>query len=414
MGAGYSQPPRGYQYSAVDPENKNIRSDPENYETESYRDFEELFMENWQFEKNLPFFVEIDQNNNLKYTTYEKVYSMIKELKPVLSNFNQSNPLGIYAETTKESFVIYLSCLVNGTPVIASGPGLQTPEEFLESAEKVGCGAIYTEKKFIDQLKKPKLPAFTDIYRPIYSETKSGGDYGYIFAKNTDVKLTPQQLCSAIPLWNKKLSICREARILLSLPLGSNLLRVVAESIVSKRAVIGFGFTKENYPLFLGTHFFASHDYYMKEVDDFYAKINSNGFLFKCKYYPFSWWKGFMLALGGSSSAADRKVFNKLQTNFGPEMRFFFVDKQLDYSYHAMFTTVMATPLSTVTIPDQWGNFGLCLPTDIRFTKYGTLGGPVACKIEIDPENKTISCDKSDYKIEVSAKWDEEGSLIVY
>ncbi|EAX99056.1 hypothetical protein TVAG_433840 [Trichomonas vaginalis G3] len=412
MFAGYSQTPRGYQYSTVDPENKYSRADPQLAEEENHSTFEEIFKNNWQFEKSLPFIAEINHKKTLKYTSYEQIFNEINEIQPFLSNFNSSNPLGIYSSLNRTTFVLYLACLYCNTPVLASGPGYQTEEEFMKTAEEVNCAAIIVPQSEISKVlatfNKNDIPVFSDINSLQAFKYKEGGDYRYIFGHNPTVKLTQEQLCAALPTWAKRLSISRDSRIALELPLGSNLLRLAATVAISQRAVIFFG---NEYNQAYITHFFASEQFFIDTTNQITEKLNSFGFLFKLKYYPLYWWKNVKMALASTSSIADNRVFNRLKVDFGSEIRFFFTDQQPSYELHDLFTTVMTKPLVTVTVPEQWGNYGLCLPTDIRFTKYGTLGGPVACKITIDRENDTISCSASGNVLKSKANWDEEGSL---
>ena len=426
MGVNYSQPPRGYQYSVVQntgDKKKNCRNDPTLVETGEFSSCQELFKNNWENEKHLPYICEIGPSGNLVYHTFEEFDQKMQNIKPELMKFNRTNPLGIYSFNNFHTLLIYDTALFNEIPVLASGPNFQTPQQFIDSAISMNCGAIYCDKSLQKELQSlTKIPLFSDVFHiPAFpssqkesnneEEDNLENEYNVVFADNIHNKCRSQDLIKDLSSWAKRMKICRDARVVVDFPIGHNLNRLIRFVCISQRSLVCIPQSLEHIKQFAATHFFSTQETFISIIKNQIQKKQDKGFLYNFYYYPYYGWKNIKMSLGGTSEKADSAVFNKFKEDFGIEMRFCFTDKLLDPSLHQFFTITNTLPLSIIFSPEEWVNYGTCLPPDPRFTKYGTVGGPVGCSITTE-ENQLI-CSKSKNILDIHGKWDEEGSLVL-
>ena len=413
MGAGYSQPPRGYQYSVVDENNKKCRSDPDMKEFENVSSFSDLFQNNWANEKKFTYISEVGPNGSIVCHSYEECDQKIQDYKAELIRFSRSKPLGIYALNNFQSILIHDAAVINKIPVIASGPGYQTPEEFVRSAKEMNVGAIYCDKVLQPGIQGiSSIPVFSDIHHiPSFDTTRSSDEieYDLCSAKDTRVKYAVEEMLPGLEAWAKRLKICRDAKVVNAFPIGHNLNRLIRYVCIAKRATVCVGTDLEKCSVFNATHYFGPHEIFEQHIETKKEQKKAKGLLYRLKYGPNYMWKNVKMSLGGSSEFADKRVFKEYQTDFGTEMRFMFTDKAINPELHELFTIIYTLPLSVIYVPEAWINYGTCTPPDPRFTKFGTAGGPVGCSITI--EGATVKCSKSDVSILEKAFWDEEGSI---
>ena len=454
MGVSYSQPPRGFQYSVIqktDSATKKCRVDPDLAESAHFSSFQDLFHNNWEHEKHLPYFCEIGPNGNVLYHTYEECDQKIQNIKTQLLSFTRSNPLGIYANNNFHSLLIYDSALLNQIPVLASSPQFQKPEDFIKSASEMNCGAIYCEKENQKDLQNlTKIPIFSDPFHipsfipserkiptKINEQPNEGKieekqenqeefnnndhdeeeddrieyEYDVVFADNIQNKCRSSQLIGGLESWATRLKICRDARVIIDFPIGHNLNRLVRFVCILHRALICLPSSIDQIKQFNATHLFATQESFHSIIEKEMNKKRDKGFLYNFKYYPYYALKNVKMSLGGTSQKADKNVFNNFKEDFGKEIRFCFTDKLLNPYYHNFFTVTNTLPLSVLFVPEEWINYGTCLPADPRFTKYGTVGGPVGCSITI--QGQYLECSNSRKVLNLPSKWDEVCSLVI-
>jgi hypothetical protein len=148
-------------------------------------------------------------------------------------------------------------------------------------------------------------------------------------------------------------------------------------------------------------------------------KILSNkGMVWRIRHSVDYFWKRIWLVLGSETPSIDDRTFAHLRTLTDPDLHFIFCSgHDLGTEIHERMTVVYGKPIVPLFISAKWGNLGFSLPCDVKLTKYGTLGGPIAPLVRIDPQSQNLIARIGDTEVtldEYLGKWDEEGSLIVF
>jgi hypothetical protein len=161
---------------------------------------------------------------------------------------------------------------------------------------------------------------------------------------------------------------------------------------------------------FLPTHVFLTAQQLDAMCEEIERRIRSRFFLWRAQFrvrYP---WEKFTLSWGRSSGH-----FGGLREDLGIDCRFLFAAGALDSEVHELLTVVYGRPIATVFVPAEWGTLGFALPCDVKFTKYGTMGGPIVPLVRISEEGHPIGvlADGREVELDVEAFWDEEGSFVI-
>jgi len=417
MGAGYSQPPRGFHYSSAVDSMMNQRIDPDiDDDKVQFSSYKELFCHNFSIEATLPYLAEYQpQSQSFRFISYGDAYKLC------IGMYNSIRALGVasgetialYGKETLSKHILSDAAFLFGLSFVSSSPSIQTQQDFVNTMNELNIKKVFCDRELVGTSSKYSKIQFIQ-YPDLRSSANVQGDplngsFQMFCPFDPSVRITENGSLDSLKVWAKKLKICRDSRIGSCLSIGSNFERLLRMVVVSERSMIfianGFEIMKELNP----THIAAQTKYFIELGKSIQNNVATRGFMFKTKYAPLYWWKNVKISLGGTSELSDNQVFNHLRQPLGPDHRFFLCDGSLDEEVMDLLTVSYAKPISSVFVPFQWGNFGTYHPLDPRFTKYGTYGGPVGCSITINENG--ICCDKSSSEIPMICEWDEEGAL---
>lgn len=437
MGAHYSQPPRGYQYSTQQFENKtdSLEVAPE------YSSFYELYYNNYENQKNLPYLLRLENNEVVSYS-YEQCYNLSCNFISFLTQhqIKPNSTIAIYSEASFESQIICNAALLFGYHILLSSPSSISCDKFINLIKPYTTFAIFCSVNDANTISRSLHNQFL-----IITDTNSKFNYfwkvvedlkGYsvhpidrddsfqliTYLTNSEnpneqkspISLTKNDIFTFISSWSEKLNICRDATIAAILSCDDNALRLINFLIVGCRSKLCFPNSLQNVYKFDVTHFFTSPRLIAQEINNMNNEIqNDRSFLFRMSYNVNYVWKRLWVSMGSQSPKSDKKVFNSLKNNFGNNLHFAFCTGQIEKSIHEAWIVLYGKPLCTIFLPVEWGNVGTSLPCDLRFIKLGTLGGPIEESVKIDDETHKVGSRVNGVLLDKYGFWDEEGALVI-
>lgn len=437
MGAHYSQPPRGYQYSTQQFENKTDSLDvvPE------YSSFYELYNNNFENQKNLPYLFRIENNEVVSYS-YEQCYNLSYNFISFLMQhqLKPNSTIAVFSEASFESQIVCNAALLFGYHLLLSSPSSISCDKFCNLVKPYSAFAIFcssADSNSISRLLHNQTLIITDSNSKFNSFWKTVDDSKSYSVKpiehdssfqcityltnsessndtNSPVTMTNNDIFTFISSWSEKLTICRDSTVAAILSCDDNVLRLINILIVNCRSKLCFTNSLNDVQKFNATHFFTSPRMITQEIDNMNKEIqNDRSFLFRIMYNAGYVWKRIWVSMGSQSPRSDKRVFNSLKNNFGNNLHFAFCTGQIEKSIHEAWVVLYGKPLCTIFSPVQWGNVGTSLPCDLRFIKLGTLGGPVEESVKIDDETHKIGSRVNGVLLDKCGFWDEEGALVI-
>ncbi|OHT05893.1 hypothetical protein TRFO_26253 [Tritrichomonas foetus] len=432
MGTNYSQPPRGYQYSTqqFDNETSIIEVEPD------FKSFYQLYNNNYQNMKNLPYLLRSINGELITYS-YEKCFKICQSIHSFLCSHQMkpNSTIAVYSKSSFESQIICDVALLFGHHLLLSSPTSQAPDKFAQSIRNFSPFAVFcsTENayhisKFVSNIQfitdtDSKFNSFHKIseFSTKYStpEAKTTNEPCITFlasptnTNSENVTISSYDMLTFLSSWSEKLKLCRDATIAVLLPSDDNVARLVNMLCIYNHSKLCFPNSLDSVKEFNPTHIFLSEDIVNKETSEINKQIADSSFFTRSYYNLHYFWKNTWVSWGSAAPNSDKKIFIKYQKDLGQDFHFAFCTGNLPKDVHENWIVRYGKPLSTVFIPSKWGNVGASLPCDVRFIKYGTLGGPVENSISIDNENGQIFSRLNGQRICKCGFWDEEGSLVI-
>ncbi|KAH0790644.1 AMP-binding enzyme family protein [Histomonas meleagridis] len=107
----------------------------------------------------------------------------------------------------------------------------------------------------------------------------------------------------------------------------------------------------------------------------------------KTLFYGLFYWKRFWLQRGYTTPLADRLVFNNINKTVGGEIRQFIVGgAAMDPWIHEFMQFATGIPMRVGYGLTEIGSGNICNPMDVRYSKPGTVGGPLPnSEVRLDP-----------------------------
>lgn len=428
MGAGYTQPLRGYQYS----HRGSLNSASSSINDDSAREFDvfsDLYLNNFENQKSMTYFLQLsDKTQEVIRINYEQAFNDAQLFYRDYFLNSTAARLAIYASPSYDTQIAIDSAMIFGIHLILSSPEYQSIDQFKASVGDYENLIILCDASKLNQISS-KLPGKRIISSPLKCISTNSNQKGEKLALSipkidsslpcitfaqSKITLDHKTCLRILFCWSKCLKICRDSTLSVSLPIGSNLGRIAHMLAIYNRCPISL---TNDTKIFNSTHLFVAKQSIENEAKERIINIKNKGVFFKSKFNLFYSWHNFRTIAGSSSGVAERIAFKQIEKSWNPDMFAVIVDGPIDPTYHEIMTLIYRKPISTVYVPEAWGNIGTALPCDIRFTKYGTVGGPVGGTIKSD-ENKILNVVNED-ELEgennfiQKGVWDEEGSLIL-
>ncbi|KAH0785923.1 AMP-binding enzyme family protein [Histomonas meleagridis] len=424
MGTNYSQPPRGYLYSDRSRPNPNYDGKP----TPEFGSFSQLFFNNFDAEKTLTFL----ETKTRSYSVLDCL-KISQEFERFLQSnkFSKQSKIAFYSESTIEANLAIICSLIIDCSIILSSPTSQPINDFLKSVKSqsphiVICSPQYAKPVLTNLPKALLVTTAKSIHTSFHDIINTGlahssniqpevtSSPGTItFLTPTPATITFDQSMIYLREWSEKFKLCRDARITSLLPIDDNLHRLILYLSVYNRCCFNICNKLEEVKSTDPTHMFLPLDIFRSHCESIENTISQNSVLYRGRYNLSYYWKRFWITWGSRTPSTDRAVFNPLCLDFGSDMRFAFCNELLTREEHELWTVVYGKPMCPVFLPEQWGNVGASLPCDVRYTKFGTVGGAVGNAIACNEETKKLRNEADGSEIDVVGFWDEEGSLVI-
>lgn len=437
MGAHYSQPPRGYQYSTQQFENKIDTLEV----ASEFSSFHELYQNNYENEKTLPYLLRTENNEIIPYS-YGRCYNLSCNFISFLMQhqIKPNSTIAVFSEASFESQIICNAALLFGYHLILSSPSSISSDKFASLIKSYSIFAIFCSANDANSISRSihnqtlfitdsnsKYHSFWKIIEETKGYTAQPIDRDSSFQcityisnqknsndKISQVTMTNNEIFTFISSWSEKLTICRDATIAVILSCDDNVLRLINFLCINCRSKICFPKTLKDVQNYDTTHLFASPRIVTQEIERMNNEIqNDRSFLFRAMYNVGYVWKRIWVSMGSQSPRSDKRIFNSLKTNFGNNLHFAFCTGPIDKLTHEAWIVSYGKPLCTIFSPVEWGNVGTSLPCDLRFIKLGTLGGPVDESVKIDDETHKIGSRVNGVYLDKCGFWDEEGALVI-
>ncbi|KAK8885718.1 hypothetical protein M9Y10_041170 [Tritrichomonas musculus] len=436
MGANYSQPPRGYQYSTqqFDNETDILEVAPE------YSSFHEMYQKNYSNERNLPYLLKMENNEILSYS-YDQCYNFSQNFISFLlqHQIKPNSTIAVFSEASFESQIVCNASLLFGYHLLLSSPSSIQCDNFCNLIKSYSPFAIFcsaNDAATISRLSRSQSMIITDSdskFNSFWKIVKSHSNSVQLIEQddsfqcityitnseslndtNTSISMTNSEIFKFISSWSEKLTICRDATIAAILSCDDNIQRLINFLCVHCRAKLCFPDSLNDVKKYKATHIFTSPRIITQEIRQLDNEIqNDHSFLFRILYNAEYVWKRMWVLMGSQSPRADKRVFNSLKKDFGEDLHFTFCTGQIDKKVHEAWLVLYGKPLCTIFSPAEWINVGSSLPCDLRFIKLGTLGGPVDNSVKIDEDTHKIGSRVTGVLLDKVGFWDEEGALVI-
>ena len=428
MGTNYSQPPLGFQYSTQQFEPKTDLMEVH----KSFDCFYDLYMNNYENEKNLIYMLNESNDNKIVNYTYENCFRMCQSIQQFLTqnNIKENASIAVYAECQFETQVFCNAALLFGYHLIVSSPSsIVNVSRFVEKVQKYSPSVVFCSSKHSKDLNNKMSNVLIITYgnsnqnsfsRIISSKASYNNENHHLVDgpcltilenDKEPVDLSNEDILIFLSEWAEKLKICRDAVIAVYYDCSENISRIVNLLCVYCRSKICFPSSEEKIHDFNPTHLFASPNFFKNEITK--KKNTDKSTLFGLKFSIFYPYKRIRIIMGAQTSFADKQVFNSLQSNYGSELHYIFSSGIIEKSIHEEWMVYYNKPLSIIYMPAKWGNVGTSLPCEVRYIKLGTVGGPILDSVYIDPETKHIVNRVTGMQFDECGFFDEEGSLVV-
>lgn len=423
MGVHYSQPPRGYLYSDRILNDAGFSGVP----SPLFANFSQMFTNDIKYEKDLPFIV-----TKSRTYTYFECLQVAHELKSIFAQkgFGRNKvKIMFYGSVSGEIMVLLTGALILGcevTLVSNSGSDAYKMTKNVKEIDVIVCNSEniqeiannYKSALVICNTLKSKFITVKQIIdnaiekqKNILNEELSCPNENIIIIKNKKVVLGCENSMIYLDEWSEKMRICRDAKIASLLCIDDNLGRLLLYLTVYNRCSICFCNKLDEVKEFNPTHLFLPVEMLNEECERIKDEIAKKSFIFKGKYNSKYYWRRFWLTWKNKTN--NDTTFSQFNIDFGYDFRFAFCNTIPSKENHELWTVSYSVPLSSVFLPVEWGNVGTSLPCDMKFTKYGTGGGPVGNAITFDEETKHIKNEIDGSTLELTGFWDEEGSLVI-
>jgi len=134
----------------------------------------------------------------------------------------------------------------------------------------------------------------------------------------------------------------------------------------------------EDMQLLQPTHLSGVPRVVMRIYDTIMSTINKSNIVVRGVFWSCYYWKRFWLRQGSTSPLADTLVFDKINANLGGELRCFIIGgAALDPDVHEFMNFATGSVMRVGYGLSEIGSGSICNPNDVRYTKPGTVGGPM-------------------------------------
>jgi hypothetical protein len=333
--------------------------------------------------------------------------------------------IALYSVPCVGASLILDGALLHGIKCIACSPNQFTPRGFAEHISGRSYGVIVCssdDSSTLRRLVSANINIFpiNENFYAIANSNLPALEFPDVAADQICLVLNRKSITSQnsvlfIREWADRFRISRDAFILSSLPIDDPLFHLVRMVAVFTRARICFTDDVSGIPSARPTHVFVSRASVVSQFEDLESRLREHWFFWNARRIMKYSWNRFRLSWGSDMAGLDLPTLKEARVDFGPDLHFIFVSGVLRADVHEKMTVAYAKPIVNVLVPGGWGTLGFSLPCDIRFTKYGTAGGPIVPLVRVDAETQNLvaTLGGTDVESDLQGKWDEEGAMIV-